>query len=262
MIPPTIHLEYETQPPTVNLSDFPRPLLQERTLESLLILLPEGFNEADLSAAAAVAAAIGQRANDSVSLSIVTSSTLTPTQLADQSVIAIGQPGRNSFIADLYERDVLPTRLNDGAIIVDGDNLPIPTDFGVLQEILSEMSPDHVYLIVTGGSSEAVGHAARALSANGPDFGLRGDVAIIEAVQGAAIVDDFVVSENFTLADMGFRDTTWSGLGQHRSSKQFHYPRKLEYSRAGGIDIFLYAINCSGYGPIQFTGRIKWPSHW
>ena len=107
-----IHLAYTTLPPVTDLSTFPRPLWRERlTPETSLIVLPDAFSDADLSAAAAAAAAIGQKTDGAVRTEIVTAAALTPDQLAQNDIVAVGQPEQNAFTADLYARGLLPTRL-------------------------------------------------------------------------------------------------------------------------------------------------------
>ncbi len=219
-----IQLAYDIQPPTINLADFPRPLVQGGFLpESLLIVVPDAFNEADLAAAASVAAAIGQEVGDSVTLSIAPASTITNTQLISQSVIAIGSPDRNAFIADLYQRDLLPTTVNAEGVIMS-DNQPVPQDYAVLQEIQSEMSTEQVYLILTGGSDLAITRAAQALSTNAPIFGLRNNLALLEDVQETEL--DIVATDApiISLADTGFYDTTWRGATQDSRSVYFFIP--------------------------------------
>ena len=224
----TVRLAYDTRPVTPNLADFPRPLVQESlTPESVLLLVPDAYTDADLAAAASVAAALGQTAGNNVTLSLTTPAAVTPTQLTGQSVIAIGSPADNSFIADLYQRQLLPTTLDADGRLLDTAGRPIPTTTGILQEIPSGAAADYVYLIVTGGSDAAVERAARALSANGPEFGRRGNLALIEAVQSAESAESAagpIIPEQFTLADIGFRDITWSGLGRYKSSGSFTIP--------------------------------------
>lgn len=107
-----IDLTYTPLPPVTDLSTFPRPLWRQRLApETSLIVLPDAYNDADLSAAAAVAAAIGQQTEGAVQTELTTASALTSEQLASSDIVAVGQPTQNSFIADLYAQSLLPTRL-------------------------------------------------------------------------------------------------------------------------------------------------------
>ncbi|GAB4159764.1 MAG: hypothetical protein Fur0021_31000 [Candidatus Promineifilaceae bacterium] len=107
-----IDLAYAPLPPVTDLSTFPRPLWRERlTPEISLIVLPDAYSDADLSAAAAVAAAIGQQTDGAVQTELTTAGALTSEQLASNDIVAVGQPQQNAFIAGLYAQGALPTRL-------------------------------------------------------------------------------------------------------------------------------------------------------
>ena len=232
----TLRLAYTVRPVTPNLADFPRPLAQEAfTPDPILLVLPDAYTDADLAAAASVAAALGQTAGDNVTLSLTTPAAVTPTRLAGQSVIAIGTPVANSLIAGLYQDRLLPTTLDANGRLLDTAGRPISPTAGVLQEIPAPDNPDYVYLIVTGGSSAGVEQAARALSAAGPIFGLRSNLAIIEGVQEGEKTAVPSLPAQFSLADIGFRDVTWSGLGRYKSSGSFVIPPGREIQEGAAL---------------------------
>lgn len=220
-----IHFDYQTLPLEINLANFPRPLVQNLfTSEAILLVIPDDYSDADLAAAASVAATLGHRAFYQITLDIITASQATPERLAQTSAVIIGQPKANTFLQTLYQQNLLPTLLTaDGSLIANSATQPISPDDGVLQEVVSTFSPDHVYLIVTGTSDAAVTQAARALSVLAPRYGFDGNLVVIsefheiEAAEGQPV-------DTFSLADLGFRDTTMYGLQTGSSSARFFVP--------------------------------------
>lgn len=241
-----IHLNYELLPLTINLADFPRPLVQNLFApETILLIIPDDYSEADLAAAASVAATLGHRTFNTT-LDIVTASEATPERLAQASIVVIGQPQQNSFLLGLYQRNLLPTTLTaDGALIASSATQPISPEDGVLQEIVSEFSPDHVYLIVTGSSDTAITEAAHALSVLAPRYGFDGNLVVIADFQELDPADTASV-DTFSLADLGFSDTTFYGLDTSGPSIRFFVPANwqltekptltLSYFHSGGLE--------------------------
>ncbi|MBI1879545.1 MAG: cellulose biosynthesis cyclic di-GMP-binding regulatory protein BcsB, partial [Chloroflexi bacterium] len=176
-----IHFNYTLKPLQINLADFPRPLVQNLfSPESILLVIPDAYSDADLATAASVAAALGQRTFNTVAIDIVTAAEATPERLANTNAIIIGQPNKNAFLLDLYQRQRLPTTLADNDSLITGPvNQPISADDGVLQEIPSDYSNDQVYLIVTGNSDTAVAHAAQTLSVLSPRYGIEGNLVVV-----------------------------------------------------------------------------------
>ncbi|MGB0383533.1 MAG: cellulose biosynthesis cyclic di-GMP-binding regulatory protein BcsB [Ardenticatenaceae bacterium] len=209
-----IHFEYDRDPLEINLGEFPYPVAQNFfTPESILLIIPDEYSDADLEAATSVAASIGQRVSSKVELDIITAAEAGPERLANASAIIIGQPADNAFLLDLYERRRLPTTLDDeSSMIIGRANQPILADDGVLQEILSDFSDDHVYLIVTGNSDMAVRRAAQTLSALEPRYGLDGDLVVVsELYETLSETPHF--TDTLTLSHLGFEDTTFYGIG-------------------------------------------------
>ncbi|MCL4300655.1 MAG: cellulose biosynthesis cyclic di-GMP-binding regulatory protein BcsB [Anaerolineae bacterium] len=221
-----IHFNYELAPLQINLADFPQPLVQDLfEPESVLLIIPDEYSESDLAAAASIAATLGHRTFNEVTSDIITASEATPERLAQSSAIIIGQPQTNTFIGDLYQRNRLPTTLTpDGSAITGPANQPILPDDGVLQEILSDYSPDHVYLVVTGANEAAVTHAAQALSVSMPRYGFTGDLVVISEFHEILAETTPPSSDVFSLSELGFKDTTLSGIDAQRASVRFFIP--------------------------------------
>ncbi len=225
-----IHFEHELLPIEINLTEFPRPLVQNPfQTESILIIIPDQFSDADLAAAASVAAAVGQRTFGGALLDLITASEVTPAHLAHTSAIIIGQPNSNAFLANLYQRNRLPTSLSaDGLNIVDPTNETLAPDDGVLQEIISDFSDDHVYLIVTGASDVAVARAAQTLSVIKPRYGFFSNLVIV-----TDFYETFSKAKNstdtFSLADLGFENTTFYGINAQKRSVNFFIPSNWRF---------------------------------
>ncbi len=242
-----LHLSYQLTPLTINLADFPRPLTQNPfTPESVALVIPDRYSQADLEAAAIVAATLGQQAPH-LALSLITAAQATPKRLAQTSVIIIGQPQNNRFLLNLYQRRLLPTRLaQDGAGLLDPANQPIAPEAGVLQEIPSDFDPDHVYLVVSGGSAAGVIRAAQALSASAPRYGFEGNLAIISEFYtlNPAIAE---LAETSSLADLGYKDTTFYGIGDQSLSIRFFIPANWHFSDNPSLTLsYIYSALLQG----------------
>jgi|GEM_PF-103617 len=223
------HFEYTLAPIVVDLAEFPRPVVQDLfEPEPVLFVLPDDYSDADLSAAASVAATLGQATFNNLALNVTTAANVTPELLATASAIIIGTPANNSFLQKLYRQNKLPTQLlADGATITGGDGQPITETEGVIQEIPSEYSTDYVYLAVTGNTDAAVATAAHALSTLSPRYGFIGNLVVVEEFREdgttAAPPDD-----TFRLADFGFADTTFYGFNRYATSVKFFVPYNWE----------------------------------
>ncbi len=224
-----LHYEYTLAPVVVDLAEFPRPVIQDLfEPEPVLFILPDDYSDADLTAAASVAATLGQVTFNNLALNVATAGTVTPAMLASASAIIIGTPAENSFLQKLYQQKKLPTRLlPDGATLTAADGRAIADTEGVIQEIPSEYSADYVYLTVTGNTDEAVITAAHALSTLSPRYGFIGNLVVVEEFRDNATVaappDDI-----FPLTDFGFKDTTFYGFNRYSTGVKFFVPYNWE----------------------------------
>ncbi len=220
-----IHFAYNLLPLKINLADFPQPLVQGLfTTETLTIIIPDQYSDADLAAAASVAATLGQRSYGTLNLELITAAEATAERLADTSAIIVGQPRNHAFLLDLYRRNRLPTTLTySDTLIVTRFDQPVLPDDGVLQEIPSEFSNNAVFLIVTGTSDLAVTRAAQALSVLAPRYGFDGNLVVISDFQ-EIMSKAAKPSDTISLADLGFADTVFYGIGSHRASTHLLIP--------------------------------------
>lgn len=218
-----IHFDYELLPVEINLADFPYPVAQNVfEPDHILIVIPDNYSDADLSAATSVAATMGLRTFGNVTFDIFTAREATTERLANASAIIVGQPQDNALLLDLYQRNRLPTTLTADLLITGPSNQPISPDDGVIQEIFSDYSNDHVYLTVTGASDLAVSRAAQALSVLAPRYGFEGNLVVIADFQ--ELVSETGQSDTFSLAELGFEDRIFYGIGSHNASLNFFVP--------------------------------------
>ncbi|MEM7119522.1 MAG: cellulose biosynthesis cyclic di-GMP-binding regulatory protein BcsB [Chloroflexota bacterium] len=224
-----MHIEYDQAPLDLDLITFPRPLVQELlTPETIHLVVPDNYSDADLSAAASVSAMLGQRTDDSIGLQLITASEATAERLGDTHVVAIGTPSNNSYIADLYTNELLPTGVDGGGAIVS-DAKEIFAEDGVLQLALTgeEEESESLVLVVSGTTDAGVARAAQALSVpqTEPRFGFEGPLAVIEAVNDTVEeADSEAATTVYTLAELGFRDTTLYGVGTQTKTASFFVP--------------------------------------
>ena len=247
-----IHFEYTLSPLEIDLAQFPRPLIQNLfEPESIVLVLPDAYSDADLTAAASVAAAIGHYTYNEANVSLITAGEATPERLADTSAVIIGSPHTNSFLQRLYQSDKLPTFLNqDGSTLLTTDNQLINPGDGVIQEIPSEYSADHVFLIITGANDQAITSAARALSVLAPRYGFAGNLAIVEEFHNLLPTEPAQI-DTFTLADFGFEDTTFYGLDNFTTQIRFFVPYNWELTDTPTLTLsYIHAasINQAGSG--------------
>ena len=224
--------------PQRNIADFPRPLTQDSFLaETIQIVIPDNSTSGDLEALATVSAAVGGGTYGNVNLNVLKAADAKPEVIKDHSVIVIGQPRNNNFLLSLYQRQLLPTGLFGNNIIQYGGNDLAETD-GVLQEIQSEYNPTYTFFVVTGGSDEAVMRAAKALSSL--PIGLEGNLLVVrdDGPEPVYLETPFVR----TFEQLGFRPTTFYGLGVRTAFLQFYVPRNWIIQDGASIDL-VYAFS-------------------
>ncbi len=242
-----LRIKYSTLPLELDLADFPRPVIQNPLSgQPVLIVLPDVPNDTDLSAAAGIAAVIGDLTFGVTRVEVAAASQVTFAQMVNRGVIIVGQPGANAMLADLYRRNRLPTTLSREGVILDQAGAPIAAEDGVLQEMVSEADPEQVYLIVTGNSDRAVSRAARALSAARPRYGFSGRLVLIQDYNEAPVLPSSI-SETFTLADQGFTDAVFTGVSTFRKSVTFFVPSS--WAIESGAALTLHYVHSAALDP-------------
>jgi hypothetical protein len=249
-----IHFEYTDNPLELDLSEFPRPVVQNLLgNESIPLVLPDNPNESDLSTAAALAATIGSETFGGVTVDPMLASEATSEAIGERNAIIIGRPSTNPFLGNLYASGDLPTTLGSGGSIIGTSAQPVVAGDGVLQLTPSTVSPGNVFLVVTGDTDEAVLRAARALSAVDPRFGLKGDLVVIQEL--GAVEEQTIAQDVFTLTDLGFHDTTLAGLGTRSASLRFFVPSNWRFDQ--DATLVLNYINSSALDETRSGMAIK-----
>jgi hypothetical protein len=184
---------YQQNPYLIDLSLYPFPFT-ERTLLGIpvTIILPDHPTSDDLSAAATVAAGLGQMSGGDIDLTAVLASELDPDIQSNHHLIVIGKPDDNALFNDL----ALPLAI---------DSTTIKSGQGVLEEILSPWNEFRLILVVSGLDDEGVLKASHALNRQAHFLGMRGPVAIV--VQLLPLSKSVAPpTPSMTLASLGYED--------------------------------------------------------
>ncbi len=241
----TLHYEYSLAPLEIDLAEFPRPLIQDTYKpEPILFILPDHYSDVDLTAAASIAATLGQQSGNNLALSITTADDVTPAMLASSSVIIIGTPAENAFLQKLYRQGKMPTQLSaDGATISASAGQIIDDTDGIIQEIASDYSSDYVYLAVTGNTDTAILTAAHALSTLSPRYGFLGNLVVVAEFRDETIPRS-LSNDTFRLSDFNFRDTTFYGFNYHTTKVRFFVPYNWEILENPSFNLsYAYSAN-------------------
>ena len=149
--------EFEPQAVALDFSSYPYPLFDELSLDSnrITYVLPTQTSDTWLSAAARLQASLGQFADfRGVNTNLVSS---VDNVSADQKLVVIGTPNEQPALADLS----LPLNLA-GNQVLDGNQVPLPPDVGILMLTTTEDTGTLV-LVATGNGPEGVAKAVQLL---------------------------------------------------------------------------------------------------
>ena len=232
----SINLMFATSPTYLSLADFPSPLVFDSFLaETLPIIIPDQFTESDLSAAANIAATIGRKTTANVTLKLITASEVTQQLLATSNVIAIGQPENNTFIKELYNKQLLHTALSIMGVISDPNGTPIAPEDGVLELTRSDINNLYSYLVITGKSEKAIERAVNALVI--PPVTMGGLVSIIKLDPYVAVAETTTV-DTYRLANLGFRGVVFYGIDTiYNAIASIYIPRNWVIQENGYLAI-------------------------
>ncbi|NWF71319.1 MAG: cellulose biosynthesis cyclic di-GMP-binding regulatory protein BcsB [Chloroflexi bacterium] len=213
-----VHFEYREYLPTLDLSQYPRPLFNNRRIvnefESAWLVMPPQASAADYQASASVSAGLGLLTGAELQLRIVTSDTLNENDRQANHLLLIGRIGENPMIDDLYARNLLPTTLGDDGQLRFRDNPINPAD-GVVQVISNPENPRRAIFVITGQSDIALLKAAQALAGRPSVLGLGGTLAIVSdtsplfhpplgtVFETAASFEQLGVTEDIVLSGIG-----------------------------------------------------------
>jgi hypothetical protein len=190
----TLSFGYQQNPYPTDLSLYPFPFT-ERTLLGIPVtmILPDHPTSDDLSAAATVAAGLGQMSGGAIDLTAALASELGPDIRNNHHLIVIGKPDDNALFNDL----ALPLAI---------DTTTIKSGQGVLEEILSPWNEFRLVLVVSGLDDEGVSKASHALNRQAHFLGMRGPVAIVIQLLPVSKSVDPPRTPSMTLASLGYED--------------------------------------------------------
>jgi hypothetical protein len=189
----TLSFGYQQNPYLPDLALYPFPLTERSLLRiPVTIILPDHPTSDDLSAAATVAAGLGQMSGGAIDLTAALASELGPDIRSNYHLIVIGKPDDNPLLDDLeLPLSIDSTRLKPGQ--------------GVLEEILSPWNEFRLVLVVSGLDDEGVLKASNALNRQAHFLGMRGPVAIV--VQLLPLSKSVAPrTPSMTLASLGYED--------------------------------------------------------
>jgi len=205
-----ISFNYQQVPYPTNLGLYPFPFTENSLLEiPTTIILPNLPTANDLSAAATIAAGLGQRSGN-INLTAVTASELDPDVLENNHLIIIGTPDNNALLTELE----LPLDIDEGVI---------EPGFGVLEEVVSPWNEFRVVLVVSGLDDEGIGKASIALNRRAYFLGMQGPVAIIVELGNLPLPSVFA-NESFKLDALGYSDEVIYGGGPRSALFEFSLP--------------------------------------
>ena len=235
----TVNLVFEKSPAVLNLANFPKPIIQDSIIpETLLIIVPDDYNENDLSAAAEIIVAIGRSTYGNVKFNIIKPSEVTSTLLASSSAVVIGPPGRNTFLHKLYVNKTLITDLDS-----NGNISGIAPDDGLLLLAYSEVNKVNSYLVITGNNDIGVKRAAEAIIR--PPVGLSG-VLFIARTDFAPPTPNPTPPDTYLFSDLDFGASAFYGLGEQIRYISFYVPRNwIIQDNAKLVVNYSYANNIS-----------------
>ncbi len=126
----SLHLAYTERPLSVDLARFPSLIYQRYAFEPshVRFVLPDAFDEADVRAAAVVAARLGQLTSHQLPISVTVASEQLASSRAAEHLLVLGQPDDNPMIGQLNlpialaERQLalssqMPTTVSKGSVL-------------------------------------------------------------------------------------------------------------------------------------------------
>lgn len=214
-------------PPYRYLASLPVPLIQESFIpETLKLVIADSPTSADLEAVAIIASSIAQNSFGNVQFDVVRASEVTAADTEKSNIIVIGTPENNKFLASLYQKKIFPSNLSANGKEILESGRDIEANSGVLQIAPSDINEFATVATITGESDEGVLRAARAfrqLPVGTPPF-LLVITEQMDSLEPAAPVVDETPNE-FTFAELGFRERTLIGFGTNRALLFFYIPR-------------------------------------
>jgi hypothetical protein len=207
----TVSFGYQQNPYPIDLSFYPFPFVEESLLNiPVALILPDHPTSNDLTAAATIAAGLGQKSKGTINLTTTLASELGLAIRDNHHLIVIGQPGDNTLLDDLE----LPIPI---------DSTSLGPEQGILEEISSPWNEYRLLLAVSGLDDAGVLKASQALNRKAHFLGMRGPTAIVTQVD-AVYESSAPRLPSMTLADLGYEDKIVYGAEPQDHSFYFALP--------------------------------------
>ncbi len=202
---------YQQVPYPTDLGLYPFPFVEGSLLDNpVTIVLPDQPTANDLSAAATIAAGLGQASKGGIELTAVRVADLTPEIQNNYHLIVLGRPDNNAVLADLE----LPLPITEANV---------KPEQGILQEIVSPWNQFRMVLVVSGLDEEGISKASQALNRQANFLGMRGPVAVVVDLLPLVEPDTLGVS-SITLAALGYEDDVAYGAEPKEYNFEFTLP--------------------------------------
>lgn len=210
----SLSLTYRQFPYPADLSFYPFPFVgskRQNVIEvPVTMVLPDAPTSADLSAAAMVAAGLGQKSGGDIALQAALAGSLSDELRAKSHLIIIGTLSDNALLQSLD----LPDAVHDETL---------KAGQGLLSTQVSPWNDYRLVLAVTGMDNEGVTKASQALNRQAHFLGLQGPEAIITRL--LPLPRPVTTSpERLTLADLGYQDQVVYGTDSQVYTFDFELP--------------------------------------
>ncbi|MCL5958935.1 MAG: cellulose biosynthesis cyclic di-GMP-binding regulatory protein BcsB [Chloroflexi bacterium] len=231
-----IHYEYASplkfiDLPPPDLGRFPEPLLRPNMpAGEVAFVLPDNASSNDYSAAASVAARLGQLAGSKTpTVKLLFAHELDQGLKTGRNLIVVGTPDSNALLQELSHFLPLKLQRSDGLTSYIGKSgSPIDSESGILQQIVSPWDKRFSVLVVSGAGDEGLHRAARSLSSRLGTKPLQGQYAIVtQASEELGRGEDLGSRESpitISLRELQLDDVVVRGVGSHTVGFSFDMP--------------------------------------
>ena len=234
-------------------SNLPRPLVQDSFVpEVLKVVVSDNPTPGELKAVANMAAGLSRNSFGNVSYEVLPASQANSATLADSNAVIIGSPENNSFLAQLYAGNLLPSTLGSDGESITAYGGDVDTDTGVLQIIPSNVNSLRTFVTLTGESDLAIFRASDAFAS--PPIGANYQLLLVDSDYAKPVSMTTINEETgaeayrslYKISDLGFNQRTAQGTGTQRFFVSFYVGRdwiledditfKINYAHADTIN--------------------------
>jgi len=209
-------LPHDIVPPSTNLANFPRPLIQDSfTPDSALFVIPDQPSAAELQAAFITAAGLGKLSSNKMILNMTTVNNFKSEDAANSHLIFVGKAASLSLLTRL----TLPLPVTEGQFQLSSD----APDDGLVEMVDSPWSNGpYVALVVSGNTDPGIIKAAQAVSTGTLRPNKVENYSVIEKINSIPASNPQVMDR--TLEDLGYSGKTFENRGFNDETYVFNLP--------------------------------------